>query len=145
MTDLERGLVALGRELDVPEAPDVVTVVLARLEPERAAAGQHNAIDRVDQLVGTEQIRFDSPRRAAADVHGADRGRIGQHDGAAGRPLLQRVMTDLDARYRGQRRVSSLRVQRHLHRSREPDRGEEPCGQPSHPARHGVDFVIVDP
>ena len=35
MTDLERGLVALGRELDVPEAPDVVTVVLARLEPRR--------------------------------------------------------------------------------------------------------------
>ena len=36
MIDLERGLVALGRELDVPEAPDVVTVVLARLESRRA-------------------------------------------------------------------------------------------------------------
>ena len=35
MTELERGLVALGRELDVPEAPDVVTAVLSRLEPHR--------------------------------------------------------------------------------------------------------------
>ena len=32
MNDLERALVALGRDLDVPEAPDVVAVVRARLE-----------------------------------------------------------------------------------------------------------------
>jgi hypothetical protein len=35
MTELERALVSLGRELDVPEAPDAVTAVLARLEPRR--------------------------------------------------------------------------------------------------------------
>ncbi len=32
MNDLERSLVALGRELDVPDVPDVVPAVLARLE-----------------------------------------------------------------------------------------------------------------
>jgi hypothetical protein len=35
MTELERALVSLGRELEVPEAPDAVTAVLARLEPRR--------------------------------------------------------------------------------------------------------------
>jgi hypothetical protein len=32
VTDLERALLALGRDLDVPEAPDVVAAVRARLE-----------------------------------------------------------------------------------------------------------------
>ncbi len=32
MNELERALVALGRELDVPEAPDLAAAVLARLE-----------------------------------------------------------------------------------------------------------------
>lgn len=40
MSDLERALVRLGRELDVPEAPDLVPAVLARLErPPRRTAG----------------------------------------------------------------------------------------------------------
>jgi hypothetical protein len=33
MTELERALVALGRDLDVPEAPDVVAAVGARIGP----------------------------------------------------------------------------------------------------------------
>ncbi len=33
MSELERALWALGRELDVPEAPDLAQVVLAQLEP----------------------------------------------------------------------------------------------------------------
>jgi hypothetical protein len=33
MTELERALVALGRDLDVPEAPDVVAAVEARIAP----------------------------------------------------------------------------------------------------------------
>ena len=37
MTELERALVALGHELDVPEAPDVAAQVGARLEPRRRA------------------------------------------------------------------------------------------------------------
>lgn len=35
MSELERSLVALGRELDVPEAPDLVPAVLARIGPRR--------------------------------------------------------------------------------------------------------------
>jgi hypothetical protein len=35
MNDLERSLVALGRELDVPEAPDLVPAVLARIAHRR--------------------------------------------------------------------------------------------------------------
>jgi len=35
MTELERALVSLGHELEVPEAPDVVAAVRARLEPRR--------------------------------------------------------------------------------------------------------------
>ena len=35
MTDLERTLTLLGRDLDVPEAPDAVASVLARIEPRR--------------------------------------------------------------------------------------------------------------
>jgi hypothetical protein len=38
MSELERSLVALGRELDVPEAPDVVPAVLARIAPRRRAS-----------------------------------------------------------------------------------------------------------
>ena len=33
VSELERALVALGRELDVPAAPDLATAVLARIEP----------------------------------------------------------------------------------------------------------------
>jgi len=36
MSELERSLVALGRELDVPEEPDLVSRVRQRLEPRRA-------------------------------------------------------------------------------------------------------------
>jgi hypothetical protein len=36
MSELERALVLIGRELDVPDAPDVVAAVLDRLEPTRA-------------------------------------------------------------------------------------------------------------
>jgi hypothetical protein len=36
--DLERSLVALGRELDVPEAPDLVPAVLARISTRRERA-----------------------------------------------------------------------------------------------------------
>jgi hypothetical protein len=35
--ELERALVQLGRELDVPPAPDLAPVVLARIEPRRAS------------------------------------------------------------------------------------------------------------
>jgi hypothetical protein len=35
MTELERALVALGRDLDVPEAPDFAASVRARVEPRR--------------------------------------------------------------------------------------------------------------
>ncbi len=35
MTELERALVALGRDLDVPEAPDLAASVRARVEPRR--------------------------------------------------------------------------------------------------------------
>ena len=35
MTELERALVSLGHELEIPEAPDVAAVVRARLEPRR--------------------------------------------------------------------------------------------------------------
>jgi len=35
MTELERALVSLGHELEVPEAPDVAAAVRARLEPRR--------------------------------------------------------------------------------------------------------------
>jgi hypothetical protein len=35
VSELERSLVALGRELDVPETPDLVPAVLARIEPRR--------------------------------------------------------------------------------------------------------------
>lgn len=38
MTELERSLVALGRELDVPEAPDLVPAVRARISPRREHA-----------------------------------------------------------------------------------------------------------
>ena len=38
MTELERSLVAFGRELDVPEAPDLVPAVLARIDPRRTPA-----------------------------------------------------------------------------------------------------------
>ncbi|HEU0247475.1 MAG TPA: hypothetical protein VFR38_10360 [Gaiellaceae bacterium] len=38
MTGLERALAELGRELEVPPAPDLVPVVLARIEPQAAAA-----------------------------------------------------------------------------------------------------------
>jgi hypothetical protein len=34
---LERALVELGREFEVPQAPDLVATVLARIEPQRAA------------------------------------------------------------------------------------------------------------
>ncbi len=37
MNGLERALSELGRELEVPPAPDLVQVVLARIEPRRAA------------------------------------------------------------------------------------------------------------
>ncbi|HJS49098.1 MAG TPA: hypothetical protein VJ745_02150 [Gaiellaceae bacterium] len=37
MNGLERALAELGRELEVPPAPDLVQVVLARIEPRRAA------------------------------------------------------------------------------------------------------------
>jgi len=36
MSELERALVAVGRELDVPETPDLVPGVLAAIEPRRA-------------------------------------------------------------------------------------------------------------
>ena len=39
MTELEQALVALGRELDVPEAPDVAAAVRGRLVPRRARRG----------------------------------------------------------------------------------------------------------
>jgi hypothetical protein len=39
MSELERALVAVGRELDVPEAPDVVQGVLARIGPRPRLAG----------------------------------------------------------------------------------------------------------
>ena len=35
MTELEQALRALGHELDVPDAPDVVPAVLVRIEPRR--------------------------------------------------------------------------------------------------------------
>ena len=35
MSELERALLALGRDLDVPDAPDVVPAVLGRIEPPR--------------------------------------------------------------------------------------------------------------
>jgi hypothetical protein len=35
VTELERALVAVGREVDVPETPDVVSTVLARIGPRR--------------------------------------------------------------------------------------------------------------
>lgn len=37
MNGLERALAELGRELEVPPAPDLVPIVLARIEPQRAA------------------------------------------------------------------------------------------------------------
>ena len=39
MTELERALVSLGRDLEVPEAPDVVTGVLAHLDHRREGRG----------------------------------------------------------------------------------------------------------
>ena len=39
MSELERALVALGRDLDVPDAPDVVPAVLQRLEPRGHSRG----------------------------------------------------------------------------------------------------------
>jgi hypothetical protein len=39
MTELERALVAVGRELDVPDAPDVVPAVLERIGPRRRFRG----------------------------------------------------------------------------------------------------------
>jgi hypothetical protein len=38
VSELERALVALGREFEVPEAPDVVPAVLLQLEPRRTRA-----------------------------------------------------------------------------------------------------------
>jgi hypothetical protein len=38
VTDLERALVAIGREVDVPAAPDLREAVLARIEPREAAS-----------------------------------------------------------------------------------------------------------
>ena len=38
MTELERSLVALGRELDVPETPDLVSGVRSRITPRRESA-----------------------------------------------------------------------------------------------------------
>ena len=35
MSELERSLYTLGAELDVPQAPDLVTAVSGRLEPRR--------------------------------------------------------------------------------------------------------------
>ncbi|MGH3065856.1 MAG: hypothetical protein ACRDOF_06080 [Gaiellaceae bacterium] len=37
MNGLERSLIELGRELEVPEPPDLVAIVLERIEPRRAA------------------------------------------------------------------------------------------------------------
>ena len=56
-------------------------------------------------LIGLEQIGFARRRRRAAHVHAGGRAGLDEHDGAAGRPLGQRVMADLDAGHRGQRRV----------------------------------------
>ena len=73
------------------------------VEAERAAARQH---DRVHELRvgcgGLEQVGLARAGRAAAHVDARHRARSRQHDRAAGRPLGERVVPDLDPGDRGE-------------------------------------------
>ena len=77
------------------------------VEAEGAAAGQHDRVDLFDRVDRRQQIGLARARRRAAHVHAGDRARFREHDRAAGRPLAQREVPDLDAVNRGQRLVRS--------------------------------------
>ena len=76
-----------------------------RVEAERAAAGQDDRVDLVDHVERVQEIRFARAGRAASLRDAADRVAVDEDHGAAGRPLGEREVADLDAGDRGERRV----------------------------------------
>jgi len=73
-----------------------------RVEPERAAAGQHQRVHPLHGVARIEEIGLARARRAAAHVRPGDRAAPGEHDRAAGRPLGEGVVTHLQPRHRSE-------------------------------------------
>ena len=57
------------------------------IEAEGAPAGEHDGVDAVDEVDRIEEVGLARARRRAAHVDATDRAILGEHDGAAGRPL----------------------------------------------------------
>ncbi len=77
-----------------------------------AAAREHDGVHLVDEIAGIEEIGFTRPWRGAADVDTRDRARFSEDHGAAGRPLGERVLSDLDTGDRGEAFACSSRLLR---------------------------------
>ena len=71
------------------------------IQPKRTAACEQHRMYLVDQIGWVEQICLTRPGCRAADVDTADRARLGQNHGAAGRAAGIGEMPDADAGHIG--------------------------------------------
>ena len=99
------------------------------VEPVGAAAGKDDGVDDLDVVGRVEEVRLERPRRAAAHVAAADRPFRREDHGAAGRPLRQREVADLDAVDRRQRHVVRSRPRRLPRGDYSGRRRQRDCGE----------------
>ncbi len=77
------------------------------VEPEGAAAGEHDRVDLLDEILGAQQVGLAGAGGGAAHVDAAGRAGFAEHDGAAGRPARVGVVAHAQAGDVGDRAVAA--------------------------------------